>query len=117
MDITITPRHLRGEVIVIPSKSQAHRLLICAAFADAPTQLICSETNRDIEATIDCLRALGARIEYEGNSITVLGFDPTLTRPSKARGLEVIKKQPTRQNHDRITTKNTEKTVPSRLSS
>ena len=29
MDITIRPRSLRGEITVIPSKSQAHRLLIC----------------------------------------------------------------------------------------
>ncbi|MBQ7801633.1 MAG: 3-phosphoshikimate 1-carboxyvinyltransferase [Oscillospiraceae bacterium] len=62
MDITIRPGKLRGTVTAIPSKSQAHRLLICAAFADAPTELICPETNRDIEATADCLNALGARI-------------------------------------------------------
>lgn len=64
MDITIHPRQLRGEITVIPSKSQAHRLLICAAFADKPTQLICPETNRDIEATADCLTALGAAIHH-----------------------------------------------------
>ena len=62
MDLTIHPRLLRGEIEVIPSKSQAHRYLICAAFADTPTQLRCSDTNRDIEATADCLRALGADI-------------------------------------------------------
>ena len=62
MDITIFPRKLSGTVSAIPSKSQAHRLLICAAFADAPTTLLCSETNRDIEATAECLRALGASI-------------------------------------------------------
>lgn len=62
MDITIHPRLLRGEIQAIPSKSQAHRYLICAAFADNPTQLRCEETNRDIEATADCLRALGAKI-------------------------------------------------------
>lgn len=62
MDITINPGRLSGSVTVIPSKSQAHRLLICAAFADHPTQLVCPETNRDIEATVDCLNALGARI-------------------------------------------------------
>ena len=71
MNITITPRHLRGEVTVIPSKSQAHRLLICAAFADGPTQLVCSETNRDIEATVDCLRALGAQILSTESGYTV----------------------------------------------
>ena len=41
MDITITPKKLSGQVTAIPSKSQAHRLLICAAFADAPTTLSC----------------------------------------------------------------------------
>ncbi|MGN0998071.1 MAG: 3-phosphoshikimate 1-carboxyvinyltransferase [Faecousia sp.] len=62
MDITIDPSMLRGRVDVIPSKSQAHRYLICAAFAGSPTTLICPDTNRDIEATADCLRALGAEI-------------------------------------------------------
>jgi len=62
MDITIQPGKLVGHITAIPSKSQAHRLLICAAFADVPTTLICPETNRDIEATADCLRALGAEI-------------------------------------------------------
>ena len=62
MDITIHPRPLKGEIQVIPSKSIAHRYLICAAFADNETTLICPETNRDIEATVDCLNALGASI-------------------------------------------------------
>lgn len=63
MDITIQPQLLQGELTVIPSKSQAHRLLICAAFADAPTVLHCPETNRDMDATAGCLNALGAKIE------------------------------------------------------
>lgn len=62
MDITITPGKLRGSVAAIPSKSQAHRLLICAAFSDEDTILSCPETNQDIEATAQCLRALGAKI-------------------------------------------------------
>lgn len=62
MDITIYPRKLSGTVAAIPSKSQAHRLLICSAFADKQTHLICKDTNRDIEATADCLNALGAEI-------------------------------------------------------
>lgn len=63
MDITIYPHKLSGAIDAIPSKSQAHRLLICAAFADKPTTLICPETNRDMDATADCLRALGADIK------------------------------------------------------
>lgn len=62
MDIIIQPGKLSGTIAAIPSKSHAHRLLICAAFADAPTELICPDTNRDIEATADCLRAVGADI-------------------------------------------------------
>ncbi|MBQ3503789.1 MAG: 3-phosphoshikimate 1-carboxyvinyltransferase [Oscillospiraceae bacterium] len=71
MDITIRPGPLRGGITAIPSKSQAHRLLICAAFADKPTTLICPETNRDIEATADCLRALGAVIDRTESGYTV----------------------------------------------
>ena len=75
MDITIQPRPLVGEITVIPSKSQAHRLLICAAFADRPTQLRCADTNRDIEATADCLRALGAQITKTDHGYTVIPID------------------------------------------
>ena len=65
MDITIQPTKLQGPVEVIPSKSQAHRLLICAAFTDSPTTICCRETSRDMDATADCLRALGAKIDRE----------------------------------------------------
>ncbi len=71
MDITIHPQPLKGDVTVIPSKSQAHRLLICAAFADRTTELICPETNSDIEATADCLRSLGADIVRSEAGYTV----------------------------------------------
>ena len=81
MDITIYPRRLQGTISAIPSKSQAHRLLICAAFSDKPTRLICSQTNEDIEATARCLRALGANIIR-----TEIGYDvqPAATVPSSA---------------------------------
>ena len=71
MDIIIKPTKLRGTVAAIPSKSQAHRLLICAAFADRETRLYCPDTNRDIEATADCLRALGAEILRDAGGYTV----------------------------------------------
>lgn len=63
MDILIKPSKLSGNISVIPSKSQAHRLLICAAFSDEPTILHCTSTNRDIEATVACLNAMGADIQ------------------------------------------------------
>ena len=63
MDILLHPRPLSGTVSVIPSKSQAHRLLICAALADNETTLICPQTSRDMDATAQCLCALGAKIQ------------------------------------------------------
>ena len=78
MDLTINPGKLRGTITAIPSKSQAHRLLICAAFSDGPTELICPATNRDIEATCDCLNALGAHITRtdHGYLVMPMGIPP-----------------------------------------
>ncbi len=71
MDITIQPTRLTGTVAAIPSKSQAHRLLICAAFAQQETYLRCPDTNRDIEATAQCLGALGAEITRDAGGYAV----------------------------------------------
>ena len=62
MDITLTPSVLCGALDAIPSKSHAHRLIICASLGDAPCSVICPHTSRDIEATVCCMRALGAEI-------------------------------------------------------
>lgn len=72
MDLILYPGKLKGTVPAIPSKSQAHRLLICAALADAPTALTCPQINRDIEATADCLRELGATVTYENGIYFVI---------------------------------------------
>ena len=81
MDITIQPGSLSGTVRAIPSKSQAHRLLICAAFSDAQTYLECPQTNADIEATACCLNALGADIQRTDNGYIIT---PVKNFPSKA---------------------------------
>lgn len=59
--ILISPS-LGGKIKSIPSKSMAHRLLICAAFADRGCSILCDETSKDICATAECLNALGASI-------------------------------------------------------
>lgn len=65
MDKVILPRPLGGKIAAIASKSQAHRLLICAALADQATSLACAELSKDIEATAACLAALCADISYQ----------------------------------------------------
>ena len=81
MDLTIQPGSLRGKIHIIPSKSQAHRLLICAAFANNETTLVCLATNRDIEATVDCLNALGADIVRTDSGYSI---DPISEIPASA---------------------------------
>ena len=81
MDITIQPGCLWGTVAAVPSKSQAHRLMICAALADAPTELVCPATNRDIEATVECLNALGATITRHSGGYAV---SPIRSVPERA---------------------------------
>ncbi len=62
MKLTFTAPPTGGTIAAIPSKSVAHRMLICAAFADKPTCIQCTSTSADIDATAGCLRALGAKI-------------------------------------------------------
>ena len=71
MNLTLSPSPLSGEISAIPSKSMAHRLLLCAALAKEPTQIGCQGTSRDIAATADCLRALGAEIEQTETGFSV----------------------------------------------
>ena len=62
MNIVIDPSPLEGEITAIPSKSVAHRMLICAALANTPTTLYIPQTSDDINATAGCLKALGAGV-------------------------------------------------------
>lgn len=62
MNVTVEPGRLTGEVSAPSSKSEAHRLLICAAFAPGTTDIDCTTTSEDIDATAGCLEALGAHI-------------------------------------------------------
>ncbi len=60
-----------GTIRAIASKSEVHRLLICAALSDKKTEIICESINEDITATAECLRALGAEIGYKKGIFTV----------------------------------------------
>lgn len=66
MNVTLTPSATGGSIKAIASKSAAHRIAICAAFAKGNTKILCEETNEDIDATVRCLSALGADIKREG---------------------------------------------------
>lgn len=84
MQIKITPHPLSGCVQAPVSKSVAHRLLICSALGDRPCTIRCTGTNADIEATIRCLCAMGAKIWWEDDLIHVIPISPDHKIPSPA---------------------------------
>ena len=72
MTVTITPGvPLTGTLDAIPSKSAAHRLMICAALADGPTTITCPRRSQDIDATLRCLTGLGASFLPQGKGYLV----------------------------------------------
>ena len=71
MKVNISPAPLSGAVNAVPSKSDAHRLMICAALADRTTTIRVPESSEDVEAMVRCLTALGAEIKYESGAYTV----------------------------------------------
>lgn len=64
------------QVKIIPSKSDAHRALICAALSQNPCEVICEAESKDITATRKCLDALkeGREEMYCGESGSTLRF-------------------------------------------
>jgi 3-phosphoshikimate 1-carboxyvinyltransferase len=85
MNINITKPIEGGTVSAIASKSQAHRLLICAALADKESHVVCSERSADIDATVECLSALGAIIRH-----TNMGFFVRPIGPSEIEGRRTL---------------------------
>lgn len=73
MNITIKKGTASGVVSIPSSKSVAHRLLINAALTDGETIINGLSLNEDIGATIDCLKTLGAKIDYSHGRCTVYG--------------------------------------------
>jgi 3-phosphoshikimate 1-carboxyvinyltransferase len=74
MDIRITPGRLHGTVTPPGSKSQSHRLILCACLAGGVSRIDNLAFSQDIEATLSCARALGARVTVQGNSAEIQGI-------------------------------------------
>ncbi len=81
MNIKITPSLLSGTVAAVASKSYAHRAIIAAALGDNPTEIILNTTSQDIEATVNCIMALGGKVEKTEKGLMVY---PVSEVPEKA---------------------------------
>ena len=86
MDAKIHVSRLGGTATVPPSKSAAHRAVLCAALADGTSHITNIEYSKDIRATLGAAAQLGAKITEEPHSLTIKGHGTaggfvTVTRP------------------------------------
>ena len=85
MKVTFTPSHLSGTISAPPSKSMAHRMLICGGLSHGNISTIQGISDSDdVTATLRCLEALGASYEKHGTTVTVKGMDIRKSNPKKA---------------------------------
>lgn len=63
-----------GTVTAPPSKSELHRLLICAGLSEGESLIKNVSYSEDISATLDCLEKIGCRAERNGSTVTVSGL-------------------------------------------
>lgn len=66
----ISPGILNGSVMVPPSKSVAHRAIICASLASGACRVSTLDMSDDMKATIGCMEALGLRYSLNNGVLT-----------------------------------------------
>ena len=76
MTVNIKPSAVEGKISAPSSKSMGHRLLICAGLAEGESRIDNVLFSEDILATLDCLEAMGAKIEKGEDYVKVLGTLP-----------------------------------------
>ena len=74
MNVTIRPGKATGTVMAPPSKSMAHRMLICAGLADGVSVVENIDLSEDIQATLGILESLGAKCEFKDGKVIVTGI-------------------------------------------
>ncbi len=73
MRVSIRPGRARGEVYAPPSKSYAHRSMLCAALAEGSSIINGIIRSGDMLATMDCINKIGAVYEAENTSLIIRG--------------------------------------------
>ena len=63
-EVTYRPARVAGSVRIPPSKSAAHRALLCAALGKAPCTVSPIDTSADMYATLAGIRAMGVQADF-----------------------------------------------------
>ncbi|MDD5952153.1 MAG: 3-phosphoshikimate 1-carboxyvinyltransferase [Oscillospiraceae bacterium] len=76
MKVTIIPKPIAQTptVRIPPSKSMAHRAILCASLAQGVSHIDNIDYSDDILATIDGMEQLGAKITRKADSLTITGI-------------------------------------------
>jgi len=78
LNIKIKKSTASGEIFAPPSKSIAHRNLICAFLAKDESEISALSFSEDIKATINCIKALGGAVEIVGDTVKIKGGNLTV---------------------------------------
>ena len=70
----ITPRKLNGKVCAPPSKSAAHRAILCAALSCGESVISNLAYSEDISATLSVIEELGAKVRINGSTASITGL-------------------------------------------
>lgn len=73
MKVQIRPSRLQGRISAPPSKSYAHRMMLCAALADGESVIRGVAHSEDMLATLHGIEALGAECRLERDTLYVKG--------------------------------------------
>ena len=73
MTVTIYPGRAAGAAAAPPSKSCAHRMLLCGALAEGESVIEGITPSQDMLATVDCIRAMGGACRLEGDTAYITG--------------------------------------------
>lgn len=80
MDKKISRSIAKGIVKAPPSKSMAHRYIICAGLCDKVSTISNVDYSEDIKATIDCIKALGARVDVGESFVSIDGRETVIQK-------------------------------------
>ncbi len=75
MKVKIEKSKAQGKVSAPPSKSMAHRALLCGALSKE-SRIYNLAASEDIKATLGCLKALGAKVQEIDGGIKIGSLDP-----------------------------------------
>lgn len=73
MNVTIRRSKAHGTIIAPPSKSVAHRMLICGGLANSKSIITGINNSEDVQATLDCLAAIGVQYTHKGDVLEITG--------------------------------------------